>query len=465
MSMPRRPQRPGDRSVRGQANLFEATADSELQAGAPLASRMRPATLEAVVGQRHLLAPGAPLRALIEADCLASAVFYGPPGTGKTSVARLVARSTKRRFRALSAVESGVKDLRVEIDDARDALGVYGTGTTLFLDEIHRFNKAQQDALLHGVEDGVIGLIGATTENPFFALNAALLSRSTLWRFEALNEAEISEVARRAADVARVAVSDEAVQLVVDLAAGDARVAITAIEVAAALATRAPKATAGAPVVVLEARHIDQARSMRAFRHGTEEHYDLISALIKSVRGSDPDAGLYWLARLLEVGEDARFVARRLVVLASEDVGMADPMAVVVASAAASAVELVGLPEASLNLAQAVVHLSLAPKSNSVATAIWKAQDDVRAGPFAPVPAHLRSAGYRGATAVGSGVGYEYPHDEPSGYVAQQYLPDELAGRRYYAPRSHGAEASLAKRWRERRGEFEPADTREETSP
>ncbi|MHB1508586.1 MAG: replication-associated recombination protein A [Acidimicrobiales bacterium] len=463
--MPRRPERAGDKSVRSQASLFEAAADRQLQSSAPLASRMRPATLDEVVGQRHLFAPGAPLRALIEADCLASAVFYGPPGTGKTSVARLVARSTKRRFRALSAVDSGVKDLRAELDDARDELGAHGIGTILFLDEIHRFNKAQQDALLHGVEDGVIGLIGATTENPFFALNAALLSRSTLWRFESLNEVEISEIARRAAHMARVVVSDEAVLHVVDLACGDARVAITVVELAAALAAGALERVAEASRVVLEARHIDQARSMRAFRHGTDEHYDLISALIKSVRGSDPDAGLYWLARLLEVGEDARFVARRLVVLASEDVGMADPMAVVVASAAASAVELVGLPEASLNLAQAVVHLSLAPKSNSVATAIWKAQDDVRNGSLAPVPPRLRGAGYRGATAVGSGVGYEYPHDEPSGYVAQQYLPDELAGRRYYAPRSHGAEASLAKRWRERRGELEPVDPREETSP
>ncbi len=472
--------------------MFDAAVDAELAKRAPLAARMRPQTLDDIVGQRHLLAPGAPLRTLVEADRLSSAVFYGPPGTGKTSVARLVALHTKRRYRALSAVEAGVKDVRAELDEARQALGAEGVGTIMFLDEVHRFNKAQQDALLHGVEDGVVVLIGATTENPFFALNTPLLSRSTLWRFEPLSDGEVGEVARRAAAADGAEVTDAALGLVAALASGDARGATTVIEVAAALARGAPAspvapasagegATAGAPgdvgtreggaaarhasTVLVDASHVDQARSMRAFRHGTEEHYNLVSALIKSVRGSDPDAGLYWLARLIEVGEDPRFIARRLVILASEDIGMADPMSLVVASSAAQAVELVGLPEAALNLSQAIIHLSLAPKSNSAATALWQAQEDVRDGPFAPVPPHLRGANYYGASAVGSGIGYEYPHDDPRGYLEQQYLPDELVGRRYYVPRSHGAEGSLARRWRERRGEPEPGSPQEETSP
>jgi putative ATPase len=471
----RRPSSAGAGKASGEVSLFDAAVDVELAKRAPLAARMRPASLDDIVGQRHLLAPGAPLRTLVEADRLSSAVFYGPPGTGKTSVARLVALHTKRRYRALSAVEAGVKDVRIELEDARRALGTDGIGTIMFLDEVHRFNKAQQDALLHGVEDGVVVLIGATTENPFFALNTPLLSRSTLWRFEPLSEEEVCEVARRAARAESAEVTDEALSLVADLASGDARVAITVIEVAIALARGAggpgtagdegsASASASAATLV-EATHVVKARSMRAFRHGTEEHYNLISALIKSVRGSDPDAGVYWLARLLEVGEDPRFIARRLAILASEDIGMADPMSLVVATAAANAVELVGLPEAALNLSQAVIHLSLAPKSNSAATAIWAAETEVRDGPFAAVPPHLRGAGYYGAREVGSGIGYEYPHDDPRGYLDQQYLPDELAGRRYYVSRAHGAEGNLAKRWRERRGEPEPGSSQEETSP
>ena len=443
----------GGRAGEAPADLFEAAVEHELSTKAPLAARMRPATLDAVVGQRHLLAPGAPLRTLVEADRLSSAVFYGPPGTGKTTVARLVADHTRRRYRSLSAVDSGVRDVREVLESARALLGADGTGTILFLDEVHRFNKAQQDALLHGVEEGVVVLIGATTENPFFALNTPLLSRSTLWRFEPLSVAEIAVLVRRGLEAEGAQSADEAISLLADLADGDARVALTVLEVAVALARHGE----GGPVGVT---HVEQARAMRSFRHGREDHYNLVSALIKSVRGSDPDAGVYWLARLLEVGEDPRFVARRLVVLASEDVGMADPMSLVVAAAAAQAVELVGLPEASLNLSQAVVHLALAPKSNTTASALWRAQEDVRAGPTAEVPTHLRSANYHGASSIGSGVGYEYPHEDPRGWLEQEYLPAELAGRHYYEPSAHGAEPQLARRWRERRGEArEPGET------
>jgi putative ATPase len=424
-------------------SLFDAAADDELERRAPLAARLRPRRLDDVVGQRHLLAPGAALRALVEADRLSSVIFYGPPGTGKTSVARLIAEHTKRRYRALSAVEAGVKDVRAELEAARSALGQEQRGTILFLDEVHRFNKAQQDALLHGVEEGVVALVGATTENPFFALNTPLLSRSTLWRFEPLEDKEVIELLGRGLELEQVTAEKEALGALADLASGDGRVALTVLEVAIALS---------GPGGVVGLAQVEQARSMRAYRHGQEEHYNLISALIKSIRGSDPDAASYWLARILEVGEDPRYVARRLVILASEDIGLADPMALVVAAAAAQAVELVGMPEGALNLSEATLHLALAPKSNSSAKAIWSAQEKVRNGPFAEVPAHLRSANYRGAASLGHGVGYEYPHDDPRGYLDQQYLPGELAGEHFFEPSEHGAEPSLVRRWRERRG-------------
>jgi putative ATPase len=394
---------------------------------------MRPRTLDELVGQEQLLGPGRPLRALIEADRLSSVILWGPPGTGKTTLARLIAGATSKGFVAMSAVTAGVKDVRDAVADARRLLAEQGRGTILFLDEVHRFNKTQQDALLPSVEDGTLVLIGATTENPYFAVNSPLLSRSTLFRLEPLDPASLRTVIDRALRNESAAAEDDAVELLVNLVDGDARAALTSLEVALALA-------GDRPVTVAD---VEAARSARAIRYEEDDHYDVVSAFIKSIRGSDPDAGLYWLARMLAAGEDARFIARRLVILASEDVGMADPLALLVADAAARAVEFVGLPEAQLNLAQAVVHLATAPKSNRSAVGLWRAQADVADQPAGSVPAHLRDAHYPGAQRLGHGQGYAYPHDDPRGWLPQQYRPDHLQDHRYYEPSIHGFEASL----------------------
>jgi len=423
------------------ADLFSAAAEQHLRAQAPLAARLRPRTLDEVVGQAHLVGPGRPLRRLVEQDRLTSAIFWGPPGTGKTTLALAVAGTTRRAFEQLSAVTAGVKDVREVIERARQRLGEHGRGTILFLDEIHRFSKAQQDALLPAVEDGTLTLIGATTENPFFEVNPPLRSRSTLFRLDPLDATAIEELIRRGLQAEGATADEDAVTLLVDRAAGDGRQVLTSLEVACALAKPGP---------VTEA-HVEAALGTSALRYGRDDHYDVISAFIKSMRGSDPQAAVYYLARMLEAGEDARFIVRRMIIFASEDVGMADPQSLLVAVAAAHALEHVGLPEAQLNLSQAVVHLATAPKSNRAALAIWQAREDVRNGAVGEVPPHLRDSHYQGAASLGHGAGYEYPHDHPAGWVAQQYLPDSLVDRRWYEPSDHGQEGAVAARMATRR--------------
>ena len=424
-------------------DLFGAALEERLAGQAPLAARMRPTALDDVVGQEKLLAPGKPLRSLIEADRLSSLILWGPPGTGKTTLARLIASATSKAFVTMSAVTAGVKDVREAVEKARQRLAEHGQGTILFLDEVHRFNKGQQDALLPSVEEGLLTLIGATTENPYFEVNAPLLSRSTLFRLEPLSADALRTLLDRALEHEGAKADEDALAHLADKAEGDGRTAYNALEVAMALADQRDEDR----VTLADA---EAALSARALRYERDEHYDIISAFIKSLRGSDADAGLYWLARMLEAGEDARFIARRLVVLASEDVGMADPQALLIADAAARAVEFVGLPEAQLNLAHAVVYLATAPKSNRAAVALWRAQADVRERPAGAVPKHLRDASYYAAKKLGHGVGYEYPHDDPRGWVPQSYLPPEIEGRTYYEPSDHGAEREVAERMHQR---------------
>lgn len=400
---------------------------------------MRPQRLDDIVGQDHLLGPGKPLRTLIEADRLSSVILWGPPGTGKTTLAQLIARSSEKAFEQLSAVTATVKDVREVIAAAEMRLGTKEQGTILFLDEVHRFNKAQQDALLPSTESGLLVLIGATTENPFFEVNPPLLSRSTLFRLDALDDEAVVTLLRRGLTFEDATATEDALAHVASRAAGDARHALTLLEVAVALA-----AARGTPIVV-GIEDAENAANAKALRHGRDAHYDLISAFIKSIRGSDVDASLYWLARMLDAGEDARFIARRLVILASEDVGMADPMSLVVADSAARAVEFVGLPEAQLNLAQAVVHLATAPKSNRVTMALGRAQADARGAGRGEVPMHLRDAHYKGARTLGHGAGYEYPHDDPAGWVVQEYRPAEVRDNVYYEPSPHGHEQEIAR--------------------
>ncbi|HEX2317186.1 MAG TPA: replication-associated recombination protein A [Thermomonospora sp.] len=403
---------------------------------------MRPGGLDEVVGQSHLLGPGTPIRQLVDRDAPMSLVLWGPPGTGKTTLAYVVAGVTRRRFVEISAVSDGVKRVRAEIDLAKRELGMTGRQTVLFVDEVHRFNKAQQDALLPAVENRWVSFIGATTENPFFSVISPLLSRSLLLTLEPLGDDDLRAVVRRALTDerglgGRVGLTREAEDHLIRLAGGDARRTLTYLEAAALVAGDGEDIG----VDLLE-KAVDRA-AVRYDREG-DQHYDVISAFIKSIRGSDVDAALHYLARMLEAGEDPRFIARRLIVHASEDVGMADPTALQTAVAAAHAVEFVGLPEARINLAQAVIHLSVAPKSNAVVTAIGEAVGDVKKGLVGPVPAHLREAHYQGAARLGHGKGYKYAHDHPGGVVRQQYAPDNVAGREYYRPTRHGAEARFS---------------------
>ena len=422
-------------------SLFSDAAHRNLERQAPLAARLRPRNLDEMVGQEHLVGPGAPLRVLAESDRVGSAILWGPAGTGKTTLARLLAATTAKHLVTLSATAAGVKDVREALTEAERRLGEQGQGTMLFVDEVHRFNKSQQDVLLPAVEDGLVVLIGATTENPFFEVNPPLLSRSSLWRLRPLSADNLRTLVLRGLEAEDASADDDAIDAVVAACEGDARAALTTVEVAVALARAG---AAPGERVVLTMDDMARARDGRLFHQGADEHYDQISALIKSVRGSDPDAGLYWMARMIEGGEDPRFLARRMVILASEDIGLADPQALLIAEAAARAVEYVGLPEAALNLAEAVIYLARAPKSNSVIVALGRAQEDVRSGAQQEVPNHLRDSHYKGAASLGHGEGYVYPHADASGALGQQYRPEALEGHVYYEPSLHGDEGRKA---------------------
>jgi putative ATPase len=413
---------------------------------APLAVRMRPRTIDDLVGQDHLLAPGAPLRRLVGGGPMTSVILWGPPGTGKTTIAHLVAGAGDRRFVALSALSAGVKDVRAAIDEARRVRRTGGEATVLFIDEVHRFSKTQQDSLLSAVEDGTVTLLAATTENPYFSVISPLLSRCVLLTLQPLDDEAVRALVRRAVTDERglagaVTLTQEAEDHLVQLAGGDVRKALTALEAAAAGA--AAQSSSTVDLGTAEAA-LDKA-ALRYDRDG-DAHYDVVSAFIKSMRGSDVDAALHYLARMILAGEDPRFIARRIVIFASEDVGLADPTALTTATAAAHAVEYVGLPEARLNLAQAVIHMATAPKSNAVIVAIGEAMEDVRAGRAGSVPKHLRDSHYAGSKGLGHGLGYAYPHDDPRGVVTQQYAPDDVLGREYYRPSGHGAERAISER-------------------
>jgi putative ATPase len=446
-------------------DLFRDLHEANRRQAQPLAARMRPRTVEEFVGQEHFFGPGKLLRRMLLADRLQSLIFYGPPGTGKTALAHVIAQHTRCRFRPLNAVAAGIKEVRELLQEARDELEATGQRTILFVDELHRFNRSQQDVLLPDVEEGRVILIGATTQNPFFAINSPLLSRSQIFTFEPLTREHVQTLLRRAlADTERglgaipVEMDEAALDFLAEVSDGDARRALTALEVGVRSAEERP---------VRFTREVAQESIQRKaldYDATGDAHYDVASAFIKSMRGSDPDAAIYWLARMLESGEDPRFIARRVIICASEDVGNADPQALVLAAAALQSVEFVGLPECQLPLAQAVAYVATAPKSNAATLAIGKARQDVRSGRTLAVPKHLRDNHYKGAEQFGHGEGYQYSHDAPEGWVDQAYLPEE---RRYYEPVDRGYEAVIRQRleeWRRKRGTATPGVPPEEES-
>ena len=429
-------------------DLFEYAKSKQLEKEAPLASRLRPVTLDEVVGQQHIVGKDKLLYRAIKADKLTSVIFYGPPGTGKTTLAKVIANTTSAAFRQINATVAGKKDMEEVVREAQETLGMYGQKTILFIDEIHRFNKGQQDYLLPFVEDGPLILIGATTENPYFEVNGALLSRSVIFELKPLEKEEIGKLILRAVtDMEKgmgsyeAVIDPDAVEFLADMAGGDARAALNAVELG--ILTTPRSADGKIHLTLTVASECIQKRVIR-YDKGGDNHYDIISAFIKSMRGSDPDAAVYYLAKMLAAGEDVRFIARRIMILASEDIGNADPMAICVASAAAQEVERVGMPESQIILAQAASYMACAPKSNSAVNAIFAANESVRKV-RTTVPVHLQDAHYGGHEKLGHGIGYQYAHDFPNHYVKQQYLPDEIKGERFYIPGDLGYEKKIQK--------------------
>jgi len=428
-------------------DLFDYMRDTNMEKESPLAARMRPRTLDEVVGQEHIIGKDKLLYRAIKADKISSIIFYGPPGTGKTTLAKVIANTTSAEFTQINATVAGKKDMEEVIEKAKDLQGMYGKRTILFIDEIHRFNKGQQDYLLPFVEDGTIVLIGATTENPYFEVNSALISRSIIFELEPLPKEAIKELLKKAVyDAQRgmgsydAEIAEDALEFLADISGGDARHALNAIELGVMTTNRSAD---GKIHITLEvAQECIQKRAVRYDKNG-DNHYDTISAFIKSMRGSDPDAAVYYLARMLYAGESVTFIARRIMICASEDVGNADPMAIVVATNASMAVERIGMPEAQIILSQAASYVACAPKSNAACNAIFEAKDEVERTGNLPIPTHLQDAHYKGAVKLGHGIGYKYAHDYPNHYVKQQYLPYELSGKEFYRPSANGYEQKI----------------------